>query len=241
MMAMMEQRNIAAYMAMGPQIMAAYAAYAAYAANASSANQPYQGVSGSFSPAALAAAAVGSASGWGYPVPNAPRGFHASTMAYNGVAGEATSVRRNAASKHGMANRNAARVGTRVRKSSTKTKSKEQRVCINCKSTETPFWRKCKDGVGSLCNACGLYLAKNDAPRPALLWRRTTASCENDSSDKTTETVVPKVDEGDDVTDDVTHTEQLSDDSNDTSDKENTTDTDSDRVVKLDDVGGDDE
>ena len=34
------------------------------------------------------------------------------------------------------------------------------------------MWRKERVGGGSLCNACGLYLAKNDAPRPAMLWRR---------------------------------------------------------------------
>jgi len=55
-------------------------------------------------------------------------------------------------------------------------KSKETKVCVNCKSMDTPYWRKDKDGVGSLCNACGLYLAKNEAPRPSLLWRRDSAS-----------------------------------------------------------------
>ena len=75
-------------------------------------------------------------------------------------------------------------------------KSKVPKVCVNCKSTETPFWRKDKDGGGSLCNACGLYLAKNDAPRPAQLWRRQETSASeidtnNDTNDseKTTEGV----------------------------------------------------
>ena len=48
----------------------------------------------------------------------------------------------------------------------------EQKTCVNCGVSRTPFWRKERVGGGSLCNACGLYLAKNDAPRPAMLWRR---------------------------------------------------------------------
>jgi hypothetical protein len=48
----------------------------------------------------------------------------------------------------------------------------ECKTCVNCGATQTPFWRKERTGGGSLCNACGLYLAKNDAPRPAMLWRR---------------------------------------------------------------------
>ena len=48
----------------------------------------------------------------------------------------------------------------------------ELKTCVNCGVSKTPFWRKERDGVGSLCNACGLYLAKNDAPRPKMLWRR---------------------------------------------------------------------
>jgi len=48
----------------------------------------------------------------------------------------------------------------------------EVKVCNNCGTTDTPFWRKEKTGGMPLCNACGLYHAKNDAPRPKLLWRR---------------------------------------------------------------------
>jgi len=48
----------------------------------------------------------------------------------------------------------------------------EAKTCVNCGVSRTPFWRKERVGGGSLCNACGLYLAKNDAPRPAMLWRR---------------------------------------------------------------------
>jgi len=48
----------------------------------------------------------------------------------------------------------------------------EVKVCNNCGTTDTPFWRKEKTGGMPLCNACGLYCAKNDAPRPKLLWRR---------------------------------------------------------------------
>ena len=43
--------------------------------------------------------------------------------------------------------------------------------CKNCGTKSTPFWRKDKNDGKPLCNACGLYHAKNDAPRPKMLWR----------------------------------------------------------------------
>ena len=55
----------------------------------------------------------------------------------------------------------------------------EIKTCVNCGCTRTPFWRKEPVGGGSLCNACGLYLAKNDAPRPKMLWRRGSGSGES--------------------------------------------------------------
>lgn len=45
------------------------------------------------------------------------------------------------------------------------------KICSNCGTTHTPFWRKDKTDGQPLCNACGLYSAKNDAPRPAALWK----------------------------------------------------------------------
>ena len=48
----------------------------------------------------------------------------------------------------------------------------ESKACSNCATSNTPFWRKDKNGGQPLCNACGLYLAKNDAHRPKLLWKR---------------------------------------------------------------------
>ncbi|KAK2078547.1 hypothetical protein QBZ16_003387 [Prototheca wickerhamii] len=54
---------------------------------------------------------------------------------------------------------------------------KDHRVCCNCGSTKTPFWRKHRASGKPLCNACGLYSAKNDdAPRPAKLWREEQAA-----------------------------------------------------------------
>lgn len=48
----------------------------------------------------------------------------------------------------------------------------EDRMCSNCKTRSTPFWRKDKHSGKPLCNACGLYYSKNDAPRPMSLWRK---------------------------------------------------------------------
>lgn len=45
------------------------------------------------------------------------------------------------------------------------------RVCSNCGSTDTPFWRRDPDSGQPLCNACGLYLSKNSHARPVNLWR----------------------------------------------------------------------
>eukprot|EP01023_Acetabularia_acetabulum_P005417 TRINITY_DN12210_c0_g1_i3.p3 TRINITY_DN12210_c0_g1~~TRINITY_DN12210_c0_g1_i3.p3 ORF type:complete len:190 (+),score=37.43 TRINITY_DN12210_c0_g1_i3:1-570(+) len=47
----------------------------------------------------------------------------------------------------------------------------EDKVCNNCGTRKTPFWRKDKIDGHPLCNACGLYFSKNDAPRPAILWK----------------------------------------------------------------------
>ena len=47
------------------------------------------------------------------------------------------------------------------------------RICNNCGTVSTPFWRKDPADSGMhLCNACGLYMAKNDAPRPSSLWKK---------------------------------------------------------------------
>ena len=48
--------------------------------------------------------------------------------------------------------------------------SSHNKVCSNCGTSTTPFWRKNKHGGLPLCNACGLYFAKNDAQRPKELW-----------------------------------------------------------------------
>jgi GATA zinc finger len=48
-------------------------------------------------------------------------------------------------------------------------------VCKNCGTDCTPFWRKDKHDQQPLCNACGLYAAKNGSMRPASLWKQDAA------------------------------------------------------------------
>eukprot|EP00191_Tetraselmis_sp_GSL018_P018210 CAMPEP_0177579028 /NCGR_PEP_ID=MMETSP0419_2-20121207/709_1 /TAXON_ID=582737 /ORGANISM="Tetraselmis sp., Strain GSL018" /LENGTH=220 /DNA_ID=CAMNT_0019067603 /DNA_START=520 /DNA_END=1182 /DNA_ORIENTATION=+ len=45
------------------------------------------------------------------------------------------------------------------------------KICSNCKTKETPFWRTESVTGKPLCNACGLYYRKNVIPRPARLWK----------------------------------------------------------------------
>ncbi|CAG8525048.1 2484_t:CDS:10 [Diversispora eburnea] len=42
--------------------------------------------------------------------------------------------------------------------------------CANCQTTDTPGWRAGETPAQKLCNACGLYYAKNRAHRPSNLW-----------------------------------------------------------------------
>eukprot|EP00892_Ulva_mutabilis_P010560 jgi/Ulvmu1/7877/UM004_0108.1 len=52
------------------------------------------------------------------------------------------------------------------------TKSGDPKVCKNCGTDCTPFWRKDKSDQLPLCNACGLYAAKNGNMRPEALWSK---------------------------------------------------------------------
>ncbi|KAG9303611.1 hypothetical protein G9A89_018507 [Geosiphon pyriformis] len=42
--------------------------------------------------------------------------------------------------------------------------------CANCQTTDTPGWRAGETPEQKLCNACGLYFAKNRTHRPSNLW-----------------------------------------------------------------------
>ncbi|CAB4384525.1 unnamed protein product [Rhizophagus irregularis] len=42
--------------------------------------------------------------------------------------------------------------------------------CANCQTTDTPGWRAGETPDQKLCNACGLYYAKNKSHRPSNLW-----------------------------------------------------------------------
>ncbi len=46
-----------------------------------------------------------------------------------------------------------------------------EKRCNNCGASNTPFWRKDRNSKLSVCNACGLYAAKNNHPRPFRLWK----------------------------------------------------------------------
>lgn len=61
--------------------------------------------------------------------------------------------------------------GIKMSPTKTRKRKSEDRVCSNCNTRNTPFWRKDKHTGKPLCNACGLYYSKNDAPRPMSLWR----------------------------------------------------------------------
>ncbi|QDZ25178.1 hypothetical protein HOP50_16g77240 [Chloropicon primus] len=85
-----------------------------------------------------------------------------------------------------------------ARKGVTKTKSSgkdgsasQSKVCSNCGTSTTPFWRKNKNGGLPLCNACGLYFSKNDAMRPRELWRG--ESTVSSATTTTTAVVAPAV------------------------------------------------
>ena len=57
---------------------------------------------------------------------------------------------------------------------------KEQNVCFNCTTTNTPLWRRAPDGT-LICNACGLYLRSNNHHRPVNLNRpRNTVAVVNE-------------------------------------------------------------
>ena len=49
----------------------------------------------------------------------------------------------------------------------------KERVCAHCGTSETPFWRRDNATDNYLCNACGLYLAKNHEPRPLNFFTKT--------------------------------------------------------------------
>ena len=57
----------------------------------------------------------------------------------------------------------------------------KERVCTHCGTTETPFWRRDNVTDNYLCNACGLYLAKNHEPRPLNFFTKTEHTSTDDA------------------------------------------------------------
>lgn len=47
----------------------------------------------------------------------------------------------------------------------------DNNVCTNCKTTETPLWRRGLDGQ-ALCNACGLYFKQHKSYRPVAIGKK---------------------------------------------------------------------
>ena len=174
----------AALAAMGPRALAQYAAYLAYArqSQASMTMMPDRGMM---------------FMGPGYPYGGLVYGAEATSSMNDGKGGKS---RKRTADRGAPSARDDGQKRAKRARATPRPKSKEAKTCVNCKSTDTPFWRKAKDGVGSLCNACGLYQAKNAAPRPALLWKKPGASASEDvtnNSEKTTEGVPSAENEND--------------------------------------------
>jgi len=57
----------------------------------------------------------------------------------------------------------------------------KERVCAHCGTSETPFWRRDNATDNYLCNACGLYLAKNHEPRPLNFFTKTEHTSTDDA------------------------------------------------------------
>lgn len=68
----------------------------------------------------------------------------------------------------------------RARKSGMSNKHKG-RSCAHCKTETTPFWRRDQNTDQYLCNACGLYYAKNNAPRPLNLTKQKSIDAPNNT------------------------------------------------------------
>lgn len=64
-------------------------------------------------------------------------------------------------------------------------------ACAQCKRTDSPEWRKGPDGTHSLCNACGLRFARQQAKRQKTATTTTTAT----AATTTTAAVVDPIDD----------------------------------------------
>ncbi|KAL8726595.1 MAG: hypothetical protein Q9166_006630 [cf. Caloplaca sp. 2 TL-2023] len=58
-------------------------------------------------------------------------------------------------------------------------------VCTNCKTTQTPLWRRSPTG-STICNACGLYLKARNTPRPTITKRAPSNSVSAPGSEQNT-------------------------------------------------------
>jgi len=70
------------------------------------------------------------------------------------------------------------------------TKNHADRVCTNCKITDTVQWRAGPQGKGTLCNKCGLKWAKEEGLHKSYSKKTPTKKRKSDGADPIIETSI---------------------------------------------------